>query len=58
MAAARRMIDFREFTGAVMRPLEFAGSGEDLHLRFIDGKAPDLICQSFGGGAKPEGAAK
>ena len=52
------MIDFREFTGAVMRPLEFAGSGEDLHLRFIDGKAPDLICQSFGGGAKPEGAAK
>ena len=58
MAAACRMIDFREFAGAVLRPVEFAGSGEDLHLRIIDGKARDLICQSSRGGAKQEGAAK
>lgn len=59
MIAARRMIDFREFAGAVMRALEFAGSSEHLHLRFVDGKAPDLICHSSGGGgAKPGGAAK
>jgi len=52
------MIDIREFAGTLMRPLELAGSGEDLHLRLVDGKAPDLVCYSSGGGAKPGGAAK
>jgi hypothetical protein len=40
---ARRMIDFREFAGAVMRPLELTVSEENLHLRFVDGRAPDLV---------------
>ena len=51
----RRMIDFREFAGDVIRHFEFAGSGEGLHLRFVDGM---IRRSSGGGGAKPEGAAK
>lgn len=42
-AGARHMIDFREFAGAVMRPLEFSGSGEGLHLRFVEDRPPDLV---------------
>lgn len=49
------MIDFREFAGDVMRSLELAGSGEDLRLRYVDGEVPGLVCNSFGGGPKPEG---
>lgn len=56
MTAARRIIDFREFTGAVMSSFEFAGSGERLHLRFFDDEALDLIGYSSGGGAKQGGA--
>jgi hypothetical protein len=49
------MIDLHEFAGDVMRHFEFAGSGEGLHLRFVDG----MIRRSSGsGGAKPEGATK
>jgi hypothetical protein len=49
------MIDFREFAGDVMRHFEFAGSGEGLHLRSVDGM---IRRSSGGGGAKPEGATK
>jgi hypothetical protein len=52
------MIDLREFAGAVLRSLELAGSGEDLRLRYVDGGVPGIVCNSFGGGPKPEGAAK
>jgi hypothetical protein len=53
-----KMIDLREFAGAVLRSLELAGSGEDLRLRYVDREVPGLVCNSFGGGPKPEGAAK
>jgi hypothetical protein len=49
------MIDFREFAVDEMRHFEFAGSGEGLHLRFVDGM---ILRSSGGGGAKPECAPK
>ena len=52
---AHRMIDFREFAVDEMRHFEFAGSGEGLHLRFVDGM---ILRSSGGGGAKPECAPK
>jgi hypothetical protein len=53
------MIDVSEFASAVMRRFELAGSAEGLHLRFVDGKAPDLIRRSpRGGKSNPGGAAE
>ncbi len=59
MGGIRRMIDFCEFAGAMMRPFALAGSGEELDRRLVDGKAHDLVRHSFGGGeTKPAGAAE
>jgi hypothetical protein len=53
------MIDGNEFTSAVMRRFELAGSAEGVHLRLVDGNVHELIRYSFGGGgAKPRSVAE
>jgi len=53
------VLDLRKFAGTVMWPLEFAGSREAVHLRFVEGKAQDLSRHDpRGGGAEPESAAE
>jgi len=59
MAAARRMIDFSRICRHCDAAPRIRLLGEELHLKLVDGKAPDLILHSSGGGgAKPEAAAK